>query len=296
MRRTIGDVSFPVLSPPVSLPPLPADLETVLSFPENSWRTREVEVFRWSLFPEILIFDTKDYNTQKELFHRLAFYLEKKGYRGKLHPKEKIWDLHGWNAHNYQGEGLASFFNEAVKTHFPLNSMERWLSDYLLTYGVLEKRNGTYLPGKGGILSISRESSDTHRRFLLTHEAFHGVYYVSKPFQEVVASLWKGLSVEERRYWLYILSWMQYDPKDSYLVMNEFQAYLLQQPPTQVDQYFKGTVVKRILEKNPEMEGFFKELFVKHPDMFLKPALQLQGFLEKELGISSSTLTTLILN
>jgi|GEM_PF-1280264 len=295
-ERAKHDASSPMFPPAVSLPPLPADLETVLSFPQDAWRTKEVEVFRWSLFPEILIFDTKDYNTQKELFHRLAFYLEKKGYRGKLHPEEKIWELHGWNAHNYRGEGLASFFNEAVKTNFPLNSRERWLAEYLVTYGVLERRSGTYVPGKGGLLSISRESTNTHRRFLLSHEAFHGVYYVSKPFQEAVASLWKGLSVEERKYWLYVLSWLQYDTSDPYLVVNEFQAYLLQQSPNQVDRYFKETMVKRILEKNPEMEGFFKELFEKHPDMFLNPALRLQGFLEKELGISSSTFTTISLN
>ena len=291
-----GEVSSPVFPFPPSLPPLPADLETVLSFPQDVWRTKEMEVFRWSLFPEILIFDTKDYNTQKELFHRLAFYLEKKGYRGKLHPEEKIWDLHGYNAHNYRGEGLASFFNEAIKTNFPLNPRERWLADYLVAYGIVERRSGTFLPGRGGLLSISRESSDSHRRFLLTHEAFHGVYYVSKPFQEVVASLWKALSPEERKYWLYLLSWLQYDPGDPYLVVNEFQAYLLQQPPNQADRYFKETMLKRILEKNPEMEGIFKELFEKHPDMFLKPALRLQGFLEKELGISSSTLTTVVLH
>ncbi len=289
---TLNAVS-PALPTPSSLSPLPADLETILSFPQDGWRTKEVEVFRWSLFPEILIFDTKDYTIQKELFHRLAFYLEKKGYRGKLHPDQKIWDLHGWNAHNYRGEGLSAFFNEAERTQFPLNPKERWLADYLLTFGILRRENGKYTAGRGGILSISRESSDPHRRLLLTHEAFHGVYYVSKSFQDLVSTLWKELSPEERKFWLYILSWMQYDPSDPYLVVNEFQAYLLQQPPTLVDRYFKETLPQRILEKNPEMEGFFKEVFEKHPDMFVKPALRLQEFLKKNFGISSSTLTTL---
>ncbi len=282
-----------ILPPAKALYPLPADLETLLSFPQDAWRTKDLEVFRWSLFPEILIFDTKDYTLQKELFHRLAFYLEKKGYRGKLQPDQKIWDLHGWNAHNYRGEGLAAFFNEAEKTKFPLNSKELWLADYLVTYGVLVRLNDKYAPGRGGILSVSRESSDTHRRLLLTHEAFHGVYYVSKPFQELVASLWKGLSPDERKYWLYVLSWMQYDTSDTYLVVNEFQAYLLQQSQNMVDRYFKEIMVQRVLEKNPEMEGFFKEVFEKHPDMFLKPSLRLQEFLIKEFGISSTSLTTI---
>ncbi|MCX7786465.1 MAG: hypothetical protein N2442_02065, partial [Spirochaetes bacterium] len=286
--------SSSVVLPPVTfLPPLPADLETILSFPQEAWRAKELEVFQWSLFPEILVFDTKDYTLQKELFHRLAFFLEKKGYRGKLHPDQKIWDLHGWNAHNYRGEGLAAFFNEAERTNFPLNPKEQWLREYLVTYGVLVRQHNKVAPGRGGILSISRESSDPHRRLLLTHEAFHGVYYASKPFQEFVASLWKGLSSDERKFWLYLLSWMQYDSSDSYLVVNEFQAYLLQQPPNMVDRYFKETMVQRVLEKNPETEGFFKEVFEKHPDMFSKPAQRLQDFLGKELGIGSTTLPTL---
>lgn len=292
-RLSYSDDPNHSLPPASSLPPLPADLETLLSFPQNAWRTREVEIFRWSLFPEILIFDTKDYTLQKELFHRLAFYLEKKGYRGKLQPDTRIWDLHGYNAHNYSGEGLAAFFNEAIRTKFPLNPKELWLADYLSTYGILVRQNDRYAPGKGGILSISRESSDAHRRFLLNHEAFHGVYYVSKPFQDQVASLWKELAPLERKFWIYILSWMQYDPSDPYLVVNEFQAYLLQQPLHLVDRYFKETMVQRILEKNPEMEGFFKEVFEKHPEMFSRSYLRLQGFLARELGISSTTLTTL---
>ncbi len=286
-------VFTPIARDPRYPDPLPADLEGVLSYPVSAWRNPDLEVFRWSLVPEILIFDTKNYTIQNELFHRLAFFVEKKGHRGKLRTDREIGSLHGWNAHNYRPENLADFFNEAKKISFPLNTRERWLAEYLVQQGVLEQKDNQYMPGKGGILSLSRESAEYHRRLLLTHESIHGVFYGSKEYRDVVEALWKGLSSEERKFWFYFLSWMQYDVTDHYLVVNEFHAYLLQQPVSQVDRYFKETVSKRILEKNPEMELFFKQLWETYPDMFRRPAASLSRFLEQALGIDTSTLTTL---
>jgi len=62
-----------------SLAPIPADPGKILSYPQASWRDKRYEVFRWDVFPQILIFDTANYDVQDQLFKRLAFFVEKAG-------------------------------------------------------------------------------------------------------------------------------------------------------------------------------------------------------------------------
>jgi hypothetical protein len=105
--------------------PLAADPGMVLAWPEEAWRDRRYEVFRWENFPSLLIFDTADYAVQDRLLKRLAFFTEKTGFRGRLAPDDEIADLHGWNAHDYRAEDLAHFFQAARETNFPLLAEER---------------------------------------------------------------------------------------------------------------------------------------------------------------------------
>jgi hypothetical protein len=281
--RLIRNATWTAGSP--SFDPIPADLTTLLEYPQKGWRHGSFEVFRWGLFPEVLIFDTENYAAQKRLFHRLAFFTEKKGYRGRLMPDSVIWDLHGWNAHNYHAEGLAAFFEAAREKSFPLNTEEIWLRDYLLSRGLLIKSGTSWRPGRGGVLSISRESLPAHRRLLMTHEAFHGVYYGIEDFRKLTEKTWKDLPSEQKDFWKFFFSWMNYDIRDPYLVANEFQAYLLQQPLRAVDPYFKETVAGRLVERYPERKKYFDDLFRGHPDMFSRPARTLSDFLEKTVGI-----------
>ena len=64
--------------------PIPADPADILSYRVESWRNSRYEVFSWDAFPEILIFDTANYAVQDRLFKRLAFFVEKTGFRGRL--------------------------------------------------------------------------------------------------------------------------------------------------------------------------------------------------------------------
>ena len=275
-----------------SFAPVPTDLGMLLEAPAE-WRHRDFEVFRWNLFPDVLVFDTRNYDAQKRLFHRLAFFTEKKGYRGKLHPYPAIWNLHGWNAHNYHAEGLADFFETARKTSFRLNGEEIWLRDYLVSQGILKEAGGSYLPGTGGVLGISRESLPAHRRLLMAHEAFHGVFYGMPGFRRLAEETWKALPREQKDFWLFFFSWMNYDITDSYLMVNEFQAYLLQQGLSRVDGYFKGTIAGRLAERYPERKAWLDTLFARHPDMFTRPAGILSGYLEGSLGIRAGDVLSL---
>ncbi|MDR2370060.1 MAG: hypothetical protein LBD71_01155, partial [Treponema sp.] len=88
------------------LPPFPgpvsADPAVILAYPQEAWRDARYEIFRWEAFPSILVFDTADYGVQDRLLKRLAFFVEKAGFRGRLAPDSEIAGLHGWNAHDYR--------------------------------------------------------------------------------------------------------------------------------------------------------------------------------------------------
>ncbi len=251
--------------------PVPADLGVILEhYPQTSWRRSDFELFSWSLYPEILIFDMRSYATQSRFFKRLAFFAEKRDYRGELLTNRELTGLHGWNAHNYRPEGLADFFNLADAEGFELNAEELLLKEVLLANGVLRPAggddDGTVRPGDGGILSISRESYPVLRQLLLTHEAFHGVFYADQDFRRGVFAQWDALSSAEREYWRELLSFLTYDPSDRYLMVNEFQGYLLQQPEERVRGYFRGTLAGRLARRRGS--AFVNEFLEAHPDTF----------------------------
>ena len=67
---------------------VPADLGTILRLDRTHWRRNDFELYEWSVpggaEAPVLVFDTADYATQARLFRRLAFFVEKRGFRGQL--------------------------------------------------------------------------------------------------------------------------------------------------------------------------------------------------------------------
>ncbi|MDR2053368.1 MAG: hypothetical protein LBP80_08130, partial [Treponema sp.] len=199
--------------------PVPADPALILSYPRKNWRSPAYEVFRWPDFPGILILDTADYAVQERLFKRLAFFVEKRDYRGRLVLDRELAGLHGWNAHDYRAEDLARFFEAARLDNFPLLDEERGLYTLLLENGVLRREpGGKIVPGTGAVLSISRESSDYLRGRFMTHECFHGLFFIDEDFRNFSAARWENLSPEAKRFFSSYLDSMRYDIAVSYLV------------------------------------------------------------------------------
>jgi hypothetical protein len=226
--------------------PIPLDPALILSYPSSSWRRADYEVFRWDAFPSLLIFDTADYAVQDRLFKRLAFFVEKAGYRGRLAEDWEIADQHGWNAHDYRAQDLANFFQAARLADFPLLDEERELEALLFDSGVIREEGGRVVPGEGGIISISRESAAYLRSLFMAHEGFHGIFFTDGEFRDFSRRRWEGLSPLARRFILSYFEYQHYDSGDEYLVINEFMAHVLQQPVSRAATYFGETLASRI--------------------------------------------------
>jgi hypothetical protein len=159
--------------------PIPAGLDQVLDASPDAWRSPGLEVYRWERFPDIIVIDMVDFPSQDRMFTRLAYFAEKKGFRGRLLTNARLAGRHGWNAHDYGPDALAGFYNAASRLAFPLNPEENALKSLALREGILLPNGERVASGRGGVLSISRSSSTIERRYLLTHESFHGIFFSS---------------------------------------------------------------------------------------------------------------------
>ena len=258
--------------------PISEGLDQVVTAPVSSWRSPLLEVYRWDLFPDILVIDTVDFHAQDRMFTRLAYFVEKKGFRGKLLTNARLAGRHGWNAHDYGPDGLASFFNAASEKAFPLNPEELALRSLALREGILVPNAERVAPGKGGVLSFSRSSSAIERRYLLTHESFHGIFFSSADYREFCFQLWDSLPPEERRFYLGFLDSLGYDSDDRFLAVNEFQAYLMQQPLDYALSYFERFLARF---SGPGAPGAVE------PARLVASATALDGYLRSRFGVQA---------
>lgn len=239
-------------------PPLPMDLGTIMNYSRGLWRNPDMEIYSWNLFPGVLILDFRDYELQARYLKRLAYFVEKEGFRGELLTNAQLSGRHGWNAHNYHPRDLSRFFNRASAEGFSLNEEELNLLELLLLRGILIEREGEYLEGEGQIISITDHplQTDAARRLFLNHEALHGMFYNAPGFRELSNELWYGMEESSREYLSYYFSYVGYDPEDSYLMINEFQAYMLQQDIVNLRWMVQSRMAGRILRKFPGLESF----------------------------------------
>jgi hypothetical protein len=242
---------YPAPDRPFPGEPIPADPGLVLDYPRAAWRDSRYEVFRWEDFPSVLIFDFADYAIQDRFLKRLAFYVEKAEFRGRLAADQEIASLHGWNAHDYRPRDLAAFFEAARIAGFPLLPEERELEELLFRTRILRREGDTSIAaGEGAIISISRESPGYLRSRLLIHESFHGIFFIDQDFQEFSRGRWENLSPQASRFIRALFGSMAYDTRDTGLMINELMAYCLQQPVSQAARYF-GEIQAGYLAKLP---------------------------------------------
>ncbi len=271
--------------------PIPAEPGIILSYRKEAWRNGAYELFRWSRFPSILIFDTSDYAAQDRLFKRLAFFVEKAGFRGRIASDAEIAQLHAWNAHDYSAESLARFFEMARKTATRLNADEKELLGILVANGLVRRSSdSTILPGEGAIISISRESDELLRNLFMVHECYHGLFFIDEDFRSFATGIYRNLPPEPLAFLHAYFDSMRYDVKDEYLMTNELMAYLLQQPVSLVTRYFGETLPSR-LEKDARRNQMLKERkdgelgWPELAEAFRQGALVYDGYVRKRWGL-----------
>lgn len=232
--------------------PLRTDPGLLLGSKTASWRTPDYELYEWDRFSGILFFDTKNYDVQDDFFRRLAFYVEKIGYKGKILTDSELGDMHGYNAHDYSAESLASFFSAAERSGAQLNEKELLLCRILLANGLIERSEDGYRPLGGAIISISQDSAAWLRKSLCAHEIWHGLFFTDEDFRTMTAAVYYTIDEKSldfiRGYWA-SQPGLGYDQSDIYLMHNEFMAYIMQQPLNSVASYFvhvanRGSVMK----------------------------------------------------
>lgn len=234
------------------LEPIRTDPGLILNYKSSQWRTLDYEIYEWDRFPQILFFDTRNYEVQDRLFRRMAFFVEKQGYKGRLLTNEELGDMHGYNAHDYSAASMANFFNKATDLGFTLNEEELLLKRILIHNKLLEE-DGIYVKAnEGGLVSISRETPGWSRTNLLAHEGWHTIFFRDGEFRNYVSAVYYTFDPTSRDFLIdYFKSQpsLGYDINDEYLMHNEFMAYIMQQRLSEVAKYFvhlanRGTVIK----------------------------------------------------
>lgn len=274
--------------PPGELPAaVPVDLGTLMRYPVELWRQPDFELFSWTLYPTVLVIDSSSYEVQARFFKRLAFFVEKVGYRGELLSDEQLRGRHGYNAHNYNAEGLAAFFSAASDRGIVLNPEERLLRDVVVESGIIAPAGARYEPVEGGVLAVAQESYafPTLRELLVSHEAYHGVYYAEPAYVAAVDELWEGLDEREQRYWRLLLSGLQYDVADEYLLRNEYHAYLLQQPVSAAGWYFESRSAERLRRWYPGLGSWFDAYFADYSGTHREQAARAEEELFRLTGL-----------
>ncbi len=284
--------SFSTLAP-FEYDPVPADIGTMLEYKKSAWRRNDWEVFSWNLFPDILVIDYRDYALQAASLKRLSFFVEKEGFAGNLVNNETLSKLHGWNAHDYRAKDLAAFFSFAEEQKFILNHEEHDLKSILLSNKIIIKTDKGYDPVSGGILSYSIESSPRLRRLFITHEGYHGVFFSNLDFVTEVNVIWDNLEDPEKQFWYNFLGWKRYDINNSYLIVNEFMAYLMQQSIENVESYYKDYIIPKYLVAFPERTEEMNEFLLNYPDHFLENAEKIEEAVFRLNSISAGELRCL---
>jgi len=276
-----------------SVSPLYTEPGLIFENPSKNWRNSLFEVYRWDAIPETLIIDFKTRDIQDRFVKRLVFFLEKKGFRGSLLSNEELEGRHGWNANNFLPEDLARFFNKAQDEAFNLNPEEKDLRQALIAWGVLQLDAHNRLQGgPGGLLSLAKDMSEDTRRLLFNHEAMHGVFYKSEVLRTLSEDLWTHLDQNAKAFIQRYFDYMQYDVKDSYLMVNEYQAYLLQQAQVLLAPYLR-TMAFRLGKGDAQLERYWTNIAEKGMPFLLEDAEKLRNCVVEEFGFSPGNLIQL---
>lgn len=267
---------------------LSMDVTQMLDMAPEFWRNKDWEWYRWSQYPGIHILLSRNYDIQSRFFSRLAFFAEKEGFRGRILDNDELATRHGWNAHNYHPDDVAAFFTLADP--LLLHPEEEELRILLEKEGLIRRQGEVYEPGTGGVIAFAWEGSEILRRLLLHHEAMHGIYYSDATFRTLVWQEWEGYPSEVQEFWRFVMSILSYDGQHTPLVVNELQAYLLQQKREETIDYLH-VLRDRLLTYRPASRAYILEAFSVALPWFIDTAERLADYLQLQANMAVGNLS-----
>lgn len=245
------------------LTPIRTDPGLILKYKQSAWRTLDYEIYTWDRYPGILFFDTRNYDIQDNFFRRMAFFVEKAGYKGTLVSDEELKGKHGYNAHDYSAESMARFFNKAEEENFPLLDEEILLKKILIKNGLFVEDGNKVIAQEGGLVSISRECPDWSRANLLAHEGWHTLFFRDEDFRNYCSAVYYTFDINSLAFLIdYFKSQpsLGYDVTDEYLMHNEFMAYIMQQKLSEVANYFVHLANRgSVIEYTPNLAAYVRQ-------------------------------------
>ena len=277
--------------------PVRTDPGLILNYNKSAWRTLDYEIFEWDRFERILFFDTRNYDIQDNFFRRMAYFVEKEGYKGTLLTDEQLKGKHGYNAHDYSAASMANFFNKALQENFTLNKEEEILKKILLENDLIEFDGTVFIPNEGGIVSISQESAPYLRSTFLAHEGWHTLFFKDEEFRNFTSAVYYTMdqtSIQFLKDYFKSQPELGYDQNDDYLMHNEFMAYIMQQNIKEVSKYFvhlanRGSVIKY----TPKLAAYVRKTEGK---TFEDAALALNDFVFDKYQIIGGNITLISKN
>ena len=266
--------------------PIRTDPGLILNYKTSQWRTVDYEIFEWDRYPGILFFDTRNYDVQDRFFRRMAFFVEKQGYKGRLLTNEELGDKHGYNAHDYSASSMANFFNKAAELNFQLNEEELLLKRILIKNGLLEEDGFYVKANEGGLVSISRETEGGTRSSLLAHEGWHTIFFRDAEFRNYVSAVYYTFDPQSLEFLIDFFKSqpsLGYDVNDEYLMHNEFMAYIMQNRLSGVAEYFVHHAKRgSVIEYTPKLAAYVRNT---KGQGFEDAAIALNDFVFDKYGI-----------
>lgn len=156
-----------------------------------------------------------------------------------------------------------------------------------MSSGVLVKSGSAIGAGSGAMISVSRESGDALRWTLAVHESTHAIFFADPQYRGFARSIWASLDAREKWFWKTYFAWAGYDVGSDYLMGNEFQAYLMQQPVAAAEEYFTKRKSAELLEKHPELKDKVDAYMAEFGPSFERRARQIEAWLNEKYGIEA---------
>ncbi|WP_235048134.1 hypothetical protein [Borrelia persica] len=228
--------------------PINADIKFIFNYKKENYRRDSFEFFNLIANPNIYVIKFKTLHDQSLMLKRMAFFVEKKEFKGKLLSNEELENKVGWGGHDYKLKDIITFFNEAEKLDFKLNKEEIILKNLIMTNKLAHIENNTIkIKNKSKNTAFATYSEDetmpkTAQMRIFMHELLHMHFFTDNNFNKAIVNFWhKHISPNDKKLWIYFLDNSNYDVTLNDLVINEFYAYTTALPKEKIADYLINT-------------------------------------------------------